>query len=225
MATKTKKSKLAKYNKIRSDILPGDIIAFSGKGAASGIIKWATKSNISHVGIVLRKSIFQEDYEGEGPLTHINELMESTMLEGHDGVITSLLSTRINKYDGKIWWLQLNPTFRKKLNLAKYLNWMVRQKGKKYDLPQAIQSALDATDKIPILSALTYAQEDFGKFFCSELATAGLEAGGAIKSINASEVTPADLCRFNIYKRSVQLKGTKETVTKFNTAKYEGFGI
>jgi len=47
-----------------------------------------------------------------------------------------------------------------------------------------------------------YNEEGFSKFFCSELVSAGLEAAGAVGSVNASEVPPIDLCRWNIYEES-----------------------
>jgi len=45
-------------------------------------------------------------------------------------------------------------------------------------------------------------------FFCSELVAAGLEKAGTVGKVNASEVTPIDLCRWNIYANTYfQLKG------------------
>jgi hypothetical protein len=65
----------------------------------------------------------------------------------------------------------------------------------------------------------------FSQFFCSELAAAGLEAGGVIKSINASEVTPIDLCKFNLYQSDYyQIKGGKRIIGGFNTLSPEGWG-
>ncbi|MGD8931607.1 MAG: hypothetical protein PVI52_03485, partial [Chromatiales bacterium] len=65
-----------------------------------------------------------------------------------------------------------------------------------------------------------YNSEDFSKFFCSELVAAGLEMAGAVGAVNASEVTPIDLCRWKIYQGSYyQLKGSKKKkISRFNTA-------
>ena len=41
--------------------------------------------------------------------------------------------------------------------------------------------------------------EDFSRFFCSELAAAALEEAGMVPRLNASEVTPIDLCQWAIY--------------------------
>ena len=95
-------------------------------------------------------------------------------------------------------------------------------------IPQAIRSALDTLDGIPLLGrATTQNVEDFSQFFCSELVAAGLEAGGVIESINASEVTPVDLCRFNLYADEyVQFRGEEEPkeIHRFNSIDPTGWG-
>ena len=45
---------------------------------------------------------------------------------------------------------------------------------------------------------ISYNQEGFSNWFCLELITEGLETAGVISGVNASEVTPVDICRFNI---------------------------
>lgn len=60
--------------------------------------------------------------------------------------------------------------------------------------------------------------EDFSRFFCSELVAAGLEAGQAVPRINASEVTPIDLCRWAIYEPDYYLlQGEPKEITRFGT--------
>lgn len=45
-------------------------------------------------------------------------------------------------------------------------------------------------------SGIGYNSENFERFFCSELAAAGLKAAGVIPpQVNASEATPIDVCR------------------------------
>ena len=92
---------------------------------------------------------------------------------------------------------------------------------KAYDMPQAIKSALDTLDMLPFgLHGPGYNSEDFSKFFCSELVAAGLEEAGAVGTVNASEVTPIDLCRWKIYQGEYyQLKGDPgKKISRFNTA-------
>ncbi|GBC61006.1 hypothetical protein DENIS_1966 [Desulfonema ishimotonii] len=213
--------KSAQYKDVRNDMLPGDIIAFSGKGQFSEIVKWATRSNVSHMGIILQSRLLIEDTPQDGMF---NQIIESTSLNGFSGVSISRLSDRIDTYQGEIWWLPLGKT-REDLNFKTFYDFLLHQNRKEYDLPQAINSALDTLDNIPLIGRATHNVEDFSKFFCSELAAAGLEAGGAINRLNASEVTPIDLCRFNIYQKDYfQLKGGKKLIGGFNTLNPEGWG-
>lgn len=59
-------------------------------------------------------------------------------------------------------------------------HFLIHQVHKKYDMPQAIKSALDALDKLPIIGGATQNTEHFSKFFCSELIAAEFEVAGAI---------------------------------------------
>ena len=101
------------------------------------------------------------------------------------GVDSTRLSDRLRTYDGQAWWLPLNRRLRQ---------------GKPFDVPQAFQAAWDALDGLSWAPrAPPHAREDLGAFFCSDLVAAGLEAWGMVGRINASEVTPVDLCRWNIF--------------------------
>lgn len=56
------------------------------------------------------------------------------------------------------------------------------------------------------------------RFFCSELVAGGLKISNAIPAtVNPSEVTPAELCRWQIYRELIQLKGTPRHISGFNT--------
>ncbi len=207
------------YKDARSLMRPGDVIAFGGKGHFSEIIKFATFSGVSHVGVILQTEI-ADDEEGR----FFNQIIESTSLNGFNGVNISRFSDRLDTYEGELWWLPLKKQIRDKLfDKTKFFNFLFNQakERKPYDMPQAIKSAVDALDNLPFgMHGPAYNQEDFSKFFCSELVSAGLEVAGAIDSVNASEVTPIDLCRWNIYEDSYfQLKGeSSKRISRFNTA-------
>lgn len=175
------------YSSVRSQMRPGDVIAFSGKGEFSEIIKWATRSQVSHVGVILQSKLL---IDGDPQLGFFNQVIESATINGFSGVTISRLSDRIDTYDGDIWWLPLSEKSRNKLNFKKFYDFLLHQNRKEYDIPQAMKSALDALDRVPLLGKATYNVEDLSRFFCSELVAAGLEAGGVVGSINASEVTP-----------------------------------
>lgn len=210
------------YVDARNQMKPGDVIAFSGKGNFSEIIKWATRASVSHVGVILQSKLLIEAQPQQG---YFNQIIESTSLNGFSGVSISRLSDRLATYEGEMWWLPLSDGVRSRLDLQKFYNFLIHQEHKEYDTPQAIKSALDALDKAPLISGLTYNLEDFSRFYCSELVAAGLEAGGAIGSLNSSEVTPIDLCMFNIYQSAYyQLKGDDKDIRAHNTMSPEGWG-
>ena len=212
------------YKNIRSRMKPGDVIAFSGKKGFSEVIKWATRSEVSHVGVILQSKLL---FNSESQPGFFNQIIESTSLNGLSGVTITRLSDRVNTYDGEMWWLPLSEASRKKLKLKKFFNFLIHQNHKPYDVPQAIKSGLDALDRIPIVGKATYNMEDFNQFFCSELAAAGLEKGKVINKINASEVTPIDLCRFKIYcNKYFQFKGKEEKrINGFNSVDPSGWGF
>ena len=206
------------YDEARKLMKPGDVIAFGGKGHFSEIIKFATFSSVSHVGVILQTKVVEDD-TGK----FFNQIIESTSLNGFNGVNVSRFSDRLD-YEGEVWWLPLKKEIRESsFDQKKFFNFLFNQakERKPFDTPQAIKSALDALDNLPFgLHGPAYNKEDFSKFFCSELVSAGLEIAGAVGSVNASEVTPIDLCRWNIYEDSYyQLKGeASERISRFNTA-------
>ena len=206
------------YADARPEMKAGDVIAFGGKGRFSELIKFGTRSDVSHLGVVLQTQV--RDSSGE---RYFNQIIESTSLHGFNGVHISRLSERVNIYDGEIWWLPLHHEIRaQRFDTAAFYEFLFNQakERKPYDAPQAIKSALDALDQLPFgMEGPGYNREDFSRFFCSELVAAGLEMAGSVGTINASEVTPIDLCRWNIFQdKYFQLKGDPEkSISRFNT--------
>jgi hypothetical protein len=212
--------KSAKYDQVSKDMKPGDVIAFAGHGPVSEIIMRTTLSNVSHVGAILPS----EPVAAE-PQPGYLQVIESTSLDGSVGVTISRLSERIQSYDGKVWWLPLSDSVRERMDVEAFRQFLLQQEGKPYDVPQAIMSGLDQLDDNTLLERATHADEDFSRFFCSELVAAALEASAALPHLNASEVTPIDLCMFSIYKRDYyQLKGETEAIGGHNTLSPEGWG-
>ena len=206
------------YDAARAMMRPGDVIAFGGKGQFSEIIKFATFADVSHVGVILQTQVTNDDTD-----RFFNQIIESTSLNGFNGVNISRFSDRLDTYNGELWWLPLSEEIRKKFDQKAFYDFLFNQakERKPYDMPQAIKSAVDALDNLPFgAHGPEYNKEDFSKFFCSELVAVGLEIAGAVGSVNASEVTPIDLCRWKIYQSTYfQLKGdTSKKISRFNTA-------
>jgi len=218
--------KTASYAKTRFLMQPGDLIAFGGKGRLSEVIKWATRSVVSHVGVVLETKVAYGDNIAP---ERIVDVMESTTLYEDPttkvrtaGVQRNRLSRRIEYHDGEVWFLPLSHTARERLHLDRLVSFLLNNDRKPYDMKQAVKSGLDFLDKL----GPTYAEEDYSEFFCSELIAAAYEQAGVIYNVNASEVTPADLCAFDIYDPVYyQLKGEKKTIKGANSLRPNGFGL
>lgn len=207
---------VSSYEKERERMKPGDVIAFGGKSTFSEVIKIATWSHISHVSTILQTKVAIND----GTNRYFNQVIESTSLNNFNGVSISRLSERIDNYDGDIWWLPLRRDLRENAEAhIKFYDFLFDKALRRveYDMPQAIKSALDLLDSI---KGPAYNREDFSKFFCSELIAAGFEAAGIVSTVNASEVTPIDLCRWNIYEDSYYLlkKGNRKIkkISRYN---------
>ena len=206
------------YSDVRPLMKPGDVIAFGGKGHFSQVIKFATSSGVSHVGVILQTKVV-DDSSGR----FFNQIIESTSINNFNGVAVSRFSDRLDTYDGEIWWLPLNETLREtKFDAVAFYNFLFNQARlrKGYDMPQAIKSAIDVLDELPFgIHGPGYNREDFSRFFCSELVAAGLEKAGSVGTVNASEVTPIDLCRWNIYGDTYfQIKGEEgKEISRYNT--------
>ncbi|MCB2145223.1 MAG: hypothetical protein KQI81_02030 [Deltaproteobacteria bacterium] len=206
------------YGEARSLMKPGDVIAFGGKGHFSELIKFATRADVSHVGVILQTRVVDDD-SGR----FFNQVIESTSIHDFNGVVISRLSDRMEAYEGEIWWLPLNEGLRQeKFDSVSFYNFLFNQaqERKGYDVPQALKSAVDALDELPFgLHGPGYNREDFSRFFCSELVAAGLEKAGTVGPVNASDVTPIDLCRWNIYATTYfQLKGQADKqISRYNT--------
>lgn len=182
------------YRAIADRIQPGDVIAFSGQGLPSLVVKLATRSVVSHVAIVLETR----------PQSLI---IESTPIEGFSGVTINGLADRVANHPGEMWWLPLAESIRQRLNIPAMQAFLHQQNNKAYDALEAINSGLD----LPALTRGGHPQDDnYDQFFCSELVTAGLKSGGVLRQMNASEITPNDLCCYAIYQADYyQIKGDR----------------
>lgn len=206
------------YSDARMFMKPGDVIAFGGKGHFLEIIKFATFSDVSHVGVILQTKILDDDTG-----RYYNQIIESTSLNGFKGVNIFQFSDRLDTYEGELWWLPLKKEIRDhSFNQKRFFNFLFNQakERKPYDMPQTIKSALDALANLPFgHNGPRYNSDDFSKFFCSGLVSAGLGVAGAIGEVNTAEVTPIDLCRWKIYEpKYYQLKGDKnKKISRFNT--------
>lgn len=195
------------YESVRPNIRTGDVIAFSGKGLVSDLIKLVTKSPISHVAIVMgvgmgsdggahdpRLMLCESTTQCSDPDAEFGEIVK--------GVQYHFLSQRIERYEGDVYWLKLRPPQLHApddggsdgdYNVGGMCNWLASTHAERipYDTAQAMGSGVDLFDRLGIGCS----HPDFSKLFCSELVVKALQiAGAAPPTINPSECTPADVC-------------------------------
>src|ERR1017187_1059262 len=214
---------LSNYAALRSRMKPGDVIAFSGHGFPSDQIKFVTKSPISHVGLVIQSKLLLNGRPQPGML---NQLAESTSLNGFTGVTISRMSDRVAAYNGNVYLLQLDTARRKKGDGVKLVNYLLRQDHKSYAYEPVAQFMLS---RLPGIGKLFVSHASLqNHLFCSQYATAGLVEGEYIPAINEkgsvvdpSNTDPQDLCEMKIYRPTYyQIKGTLSTGP--NAIKYGG---
>ena len=210
------------YRQVREYMQPGDVIAFGGQSIFSRWAKFTTGSSLTHVAIVM------ENHQDTHPKDNVSlKIMESAWFRRKRGVMKNCLHKKVRTYKGNMWWLPLSAASRAifEQNQDAFFEFMQKQDGKPYDIQQLFGAAIDVTDQHPILSRLTYNQENYNRWFCSELVAAALKSAGVVDGVNASETTPIDVCRFDIFEnRYVQLKGKDKMINGFNTQSADNWG-
>ena len=185
------------YEDIRNELKTGDILLFSGQGFISDAIKWITKNEYSHVGMVLR--IKGYDYVALWESTTLGNV-PSIFGGKRKGVQIVQLSQRLKKYRGKVVVRHLeNFEFgQKERAIIRRLRTEVDKKPYEKNIWSLIKSALDKT---PLGRNR---KKDLSSLFCSELvAEAYTRLGLLPKNEVSSEYTPADFSA----KAGMKLKG------------------
>ena len=184
------------YQEFRPEMKTGDVIAFSGKGRVSEIIKWKTGSPYSHVALVLSTDLGGA-FGGVNVLviesTTLNNLPDVKTGELIKGVQMQWLSKRLQTYDGAAWWGRVTEEITP-CGLHNMEAWVRKKHAERtpYDSIQAIGAGVDLLDWMPGIEN----EPDFNSLFCSELVACAWQAAGLLdEDINASEMTPADIMK------------------------------
>ncbi|MGB3238106.1 MAG: hypothetical protein WBB29_07410 [Geitlerinemataceae cyanobacterium] len=198
-------SSLEQYERYRPQIKSGDVIAFSGNEGFSKLIKWASGSMFSHVGIVLNTNLSGE--LGGSVLivesTVETRVRDATNSEVIKGVQLHWLSKRILMYDGAVWWVPLKKPLPPE-GLEKMQSWLRQTNNQRvpYDYVQVMGAGLDMFERLGIMN-----QVSLSTLFCSELVTKALQVSGAIDlALNPSEQTPNDVVNFPCFDAGLPLK-------------------
>lgn len=181
------------YETVRPDLQTGDLVFFSGRGPVSNVIKLATSSRWSHVGMVIC-----------APVLDMIVLWESTTLCNVNDVLTGLptrgvqvtaLSKRLKSYDGEYGFRHLGLP-QKCHGYEKIIGNLRRElDGKPYEENewQLMKSAFDCLD-------FTITNTDLSSVFCSELCAEALIRCGVLPpDIPSCAFSPADLADYDYY--------------------------
>lgn len=174
------------YEEVRESIQSGDMVLFSGKGLISWLIKKATRSPWSHVGVAVRVPEF--DFVCLWESTTLSTVPDLFTRKPTKGVQLVPLSDRVNGYTGKVAVRHLHVL----LNESERVKAMaVRRKlrGKPYERKpwQLVRAALDWR--------FSANRRDLSSVFCSEGAAEFYMAANRLHEDGkaSSEYTPADL--------------------------------
>lgn len=161
------------YEAIRHSLNTGDIVLFGGRGILSWLIKRGTKSDYSHIGVVVRA----EDQD-------MLLVLESTTLSGKKGVQVNLLSERIQGYKGCIALRTLSRPISQSMSDS-LRTFRAEIKGRPYE--KSVWNLLGS------IFNRVKGREDLSSLFCSELAAEAYQRMGLLTEDRPSDkYTPAD---------------------------------
>jgi len=188
---------MPKYLEVRDKMQTGDLLCFSGLGRVSSVIKWATKSLFSHVGLV-----FRMNDEALGPVVMVVEstsmpfLKDAVTKKMRVGVQLHLLSRRLETTLGEVRWVQIPEELRERLNsksdgFLRMVLWLRQAHAEEipYDFKQAVGAGLDTFDWTGFEN-----EPDFSALFCSEMVATAYKLWGLFpEGYNMSEATPENV--------------------------------
>lgn len=173
------------YSEIRNELKTGDLVLFSGKGAISTGIKFATLCGWSHVGMVL--TLQQYDFVTIWESTTLSDIADLDSRELRKGVQLVPLSARVNQYKGEIAVRQLDQVSFDDDDVRNLMQLRREVSGKRYERSQMelIKAAYDGP--------FGHNEEDLSSLFCSELVAEAYQRLGLISEDKPSnEYTPSD---------------------------------
>ena len=189
------------YESVRDELRTGDIVLFSGKGAVSNIIKLATSSAWSHVGMVLRLPQSGAVFLWES--TTLSNLKDVVDGKAKRGVQLVLLSDRLRTYDGRA---QIRHLESFDVTEGMYYNLMQFRedvRGRTYE-ESRVELAKAAYD-----GPLGANEEDLSSLFCSELVAEAYQRLELLAEpplgLPSNEYTPRDFSGSLVLRRGAAL--------------------
>lgn len=166
----------------------GDVVAFQGKDLGSHLIRFATGSLYSHVGLIVR-------IEEVG----VDRVFIAESGTGA-GVVLMPLSRKLETYHGKAWWLPLkirefglaedSDALKK---IAALHQWAMNELGKRYDF-KLIWSLVQWIIRKRIMP-----RSDVEQYICSEFVVNGLKSCGLLPAGFSAVLTPKEVCELPVF--------------------------
>lgn len=175
------KNDLSVYLKVRDEIGTGDLIEWHSKSIIGWAIRMITRNDVNHSSLALKLDYF----EGLKDRRFVLEALEH-------GITLNLLSRRLEKFNGKVYWYKLKAENEGKRGMI--ASWALEQVGKKYDY------------KSLFLQLLFRVSANARKFFCSEYAYMAYRAAGMLIGMVSKAPRPGEFMKFGLHeKERVQL--------------------
>ena len=167
------------YQKYRDQMKTGDCLLWRSRSALGGLIRFFSRAKVNHAGLVIRLAEY-------GDLRDRRFTLEAL----EPGIVLRLLSMRIAKYKGRLWWYLLKPAYDGRRD--RIGAWALLQVGTPYDYGSLFRNILGRVSA------------DARALFCSEYCfIAWKEAEIPIKFEKAP--IPGDIAKFDIFDEPVRI--------------------
>lgn len=178
------RAKMKSYEEIRGMLDTGDLVLFSGRGFVSWLIRWASGSKWSHIGMVVKVT------DGDMILlfesTTLSKVKDVVSGKVRRGVQLVSLSERIMSYDGQVGIVFLAaPRTSEMIKALLDFRGEVRNRPYEKSFVGLFKSLYDG--------CFGENKEDLTSVFCSELVAEAYQRMGVLSNeIPSDEYTPAD---------------------------------
>lgn len=167
------------YYTWRDDLKTGDCLLYSSRSVIGWLIRLFSRATVNHAGLVIRLAEF-------GDLKDRRFTLEALEY----GIVLRLLSKRLEKYSGKVWWYALKPEFDEARDAI--AEWALLNVGTKYDYGSLFRQAFMRVSV------------NAKKFFCSEYVFAAWDfAGIAPRRDHAPR--PGDIPALELFNEPIQI--------------------
>lgn len=165
---------LTVYNSVKAQMQTGDLLMWGGDNLISKAIRWRTLSEYSHASLVIRLA----EYEGTEGRRFTTEALA-------DGIVLNILSSRLENYNGRVWWFPLDEE-KCHVPRSRVGECALSFIGTPYDYQSILRLCMKRVST------------ELNKLFCSEYCAVcyGLEGEAP---------TPADMPKLGIFKEHVRL--------------------